>query len=808
MSIFPRRYSLLSSPLAAIVVLIAFWLGMLASLRDKSLTLDEGAHVSAGYTFWRYNDYRFNPENGNLPERVMALPLLFGHYKFPDPESDGEIWRNCRKWDLTWKWFYELDNDADAMTRRGRAASGLLAVALGILVWAWSRQLFGPIGGILSLLLYALNPSVLANGALMTSDAAGALFFFAATWAWWRVLQRLTAARVVLSGLAMGGLFLSKMSAPLIVPVALILVVARLIHGAPLPIQGLGLAELRHRGAQLVAFAVVAVAHVAIVLIMIWGFHGFRYAASAPALPHGAWVDDPWELVLDKPVPNAVFDRLHLGSIQREEVKQIFARDKTPQNNWTAASREAVEAVKREALTTEQAANLHQLLAEPSPRFAARVLETLRNYHLLPEAYIYGYAHVWRYSRQRAAFFNGDYGMYGWRTFFPYTFLVKTPITLFAVIAFAIAAAIARWRARPQRAVAQNFFRTVYDTLPLWILFVVYWAAAISSHINIGHRHILPTYPPLFVLCGASAWCLSAWVGRHNEPRAPYPALARAAGAGLCVAVILLAAESFYRFPHYLAYFNGVVKPEHAYRHLVDSSLDWGQDLPGVRRYIEARHPKNPIYLSYFGFASPAYYGVPAIHSYSSWGSHPPPPLQILALPDMQADEVLRDFLRRESEYDDEVVARSKQGDKAIAVVVKRPAALRLTGGTYFISATLLQTVTQPGLGAFGPWNARLETAYQTARQSVRPLLADDPAERSSALAQFPPEKWFDSLSSYEYLRFYRLAAFLRQREPDDNVGFSILIYRLSDDDLVRALDGPPAELGRDMFKALFETQP
>jgi hypothetical protein len=48
-------------------------------------------------------------------------------------------------------------------------------------------------------------------------------------------------------------------------------------------------------------------------------------------------------------------------------------------------------------------------------------------------------------------------------------------------------------------------------------------------------------------------------------------------------------------------------------------------------------------------------------------------------------------------------------------------------------------------------------------------------------------------------LAFHRLAAFLRQREPDDNVGFSILMYRLSDNDLSRALDGPPGELEHEL---------
>jgi hypothetical protein len=97
--------------------------------------------VASGYAFWRFTACRFNPENGNLPQRVMALPLLFGNYEFPPTDSD--IWRTSQEWDLAWRWFCELGNDADAMNLRGRAASGLLAVALGVLVWRWSRQLFG-----------------------------------------------------------------------------------------------------------------------------------------------------------------------------------------------------------------------------------------------------------------------------------------------------------------------------------------------------------------------------------------------------------------------------------------------------------------------------------------------------------------------------------------------------------------------------------------------------------------------------------------------------------------------------------------
>ena len=44
-------------------------------------------------------------------------------------------------------------------------------------------------------------------------------------------------------------------------------------------------------------------------------------------------------------------------------------------------------------------------------------------------------------------------------------------------------------------------------------------------------------------------------------------------------------------------------------------------------------------------------------------------------------------------------------------------------------------------------------------------------------------------------MRFARLCSFLREREPDAKIGYSILIYRLTDADLARALAGPPCEL-------------
>src|SRR5207244_6711191 len=295
MSAFSGKYPQLFGPLAAALVLLGFWFSRLAILRGKSQTYDEGAHAAAGCSYWRFNDYRLDPENGNLPQRVIGLPLFLGNYTFPDTNSDA--WRRGDEWAIPYEWFYKLGNDAERMTQLGRAASGLIAVALGFLVWRWSRHLFGAVGGMLSLILYVFDPSILANGALMTSDTAASLFFVAATWALWRMFQRITWPRVLIGGFAVAALLLSKMSGPLIVPVALLLLVATVIDRRPTPCALVGRRELRSRAAKVTMLCGVALAAAALAVALIWAFYGFRYSAFAPSMP-SEWTDPTWETVL------------------------------------------------------------------------------------------------------------------------------------------------------------------------------------------------------------------------------------------------------------------------------------------------------------------------------------------------------------------------------------------------------------------------------------------------------------------------------------------------------------------------------
>jgi hypothetical protein len=777
----------LTGPLAAALVLAGFWLLLVASVREKGMTMDEGVHVLGGTTFWRFNDYRINPENGNLPQRVMALPLAWRGDTFPP--LDSREWVEGEKWRLAFNWFFQLGNDADATMLRGRAANALFAAALAALVWAWARRLFGPAGGMLSLLVCVLSPIVLANGPLMTCDVAAAFFFLASTGAIAAVLQRVTPLRLLTVSAAVAGLFVTKMSALLVVPIAIVLAAARLATGEPLALAaGRWRRELSRRTTQAAAFSTVALVTAAVTVATIWACHGFRYAAFAPGQPGTTWEYDIWESLLGKTPPVRLLEDVGLTAGQRARAEQAFDAAGALAGSWTTASRQVLDAVARDVLTTEQARRLASARALPPEGGVPRLLEWLREHRLLPEAYLYGYAHAWYYSRGRSAFFHGDYRVHGWRTFFLFAFLVKTPLPFFGIAALALVAA---WTAR-HRGGNRAWWRAILGqpTLPLWTLFFVYWTAAIFSSLNIGHRHILATYPPLFVLCGA--------------------ALAGAAPRRLRIAtavlLALLAAEMAWRFPNYIAYFNGIVRPAEGWRHLVDSSLDWGQDLPAVGRYLERNPPTAaaPVFLSYFGNDCPTYRHLPVTQIESRPGRDRAPAVQLLRFPADRAQAILREVFRdHPGIYDEDNVGLERDGDSVNVVLLLHASQLRLAAGTYIVSATMLQPILDRDV--WGPWNARYEAAYQALRPLVAPLLSDDPAARPAALGQLEPAQWQTALRDFELLRFNRLTAYLRKRGPDDHINFSILVFRLSAAELIAALEGPPAELGPDLPHELWD---
>ena len=187
----------------------------------------------------------------------------------------------------------------------------------------------------------------------------------------------------------------------------------------------------------------------------------------------------------------------------------------------------------------------------------------------------------------------GEQRLDGWWYFYPVALLVKTPLPL--LLAGLVGLALLLRRGLAERAAS---------ALALPLLFVALMGFAIAvSHINIGVRHLLVLYPLLAI--GATVV-----VERASAALAMRPAgAARTAGRAVLVAVVgaqfVIAAASW---PDYVAYFN-VLAPEPE-RVLVDSDLDWGQDLQRLaRRLHELGVPS--VSLAYLGTADLRYEGLP-----------------------------------------------------------------------------------------------------------------------------------------------------------------------------------------------------
>ena len=127
----------------------------------------------------------------------------------------------------------------------------LIALLLGWVLWAWGRRMLGDAAAVGALVLFALDPVLIAHGPLVTTDVGCAAFVTLSVFALWRYLQRRTPGRLLLCGLALGAALAAKFSAVFLLPIAALV----LLLGTPLPLGR----RLLWTAAALVAISAAAV---------------------------------------------------------------------------------------------------------------------------------------------------------------------------------------------------------------------------------------------------------------------------------------------------------------------------------------------------------------------------------------------------------------------------------------------------------------------------------------------------------------------------------------------------------------------
>lgn len=364
-------------------------------------------------------------------------------------------------------------------------------------------------------------------------------------------------------------------------------------------------------------------------------------------------------------------------------------------------------------------------------------LRWLRAHRIMPEGFNHGVRVLVGNDDETVSFLSGEWTVGGRWDFFPRAFWAKSSPGTLLLLATALATwAFARRRAQNPASPGAPRARRIpspYALAPLFVLVVCYLGVAMLEDLNIGHRHLLPIYPALYTLAGGVGllWTLGA---------PPWSRMLAIATAGWT------AVNSFAIRPDYLAYFGPQVGgPANGHRHLVDSSIDWGMDLPGLREELARLDPAGtaPVFLAYFGTDNPSYHGIRATRLPGFFDWRPVEPYA-------------------------------------------------LSPGIYAISVTLLQSLYTIPLGA---WRKSYEERYQLALARMRMLEALDPRE-FAAWKRALNDEWRSEIIIYDALRLARLCAWLRHhRRPDRTAGHSIHLYRLGLAELQQALLGPPAEL-------------
>jgi 4-amino-4-deoxy-L-arabinose transferase-like glycosyltransferase len=132
----------------------------------------------------------------------------------------------------------------------------------GLVVFAFARDLTGPVGGLVALALYTFSPDVIAHGSLATLDVPAAGFLLTAAWLLWRARDR-PRRYLPLAGLALGAALATKANTLVVLPVLLPLaVVAVWRSGRSRRRFAVGL--LAAAGVALIAVAVVWATYLAV----------------------------------------------------------------------------------------------------------------------------------------------------------------------------------------------------------------------------------------------------------------------------------------------------------------------------------------------------------------------------------------------------------------------------------------------------------------------------------------------------------------------------------------------------------------
>jgi 4-amino-4-deoxy-L-arabinose transferase-like glycosyltransferase len=567
----------------AVVGLLLLHYGLAAqSLLQENPTIDEVVHLPAGVTYWQKKTFRLYHHNPPLVKLVAALPVVWSGV-FTERLYELPAWTTKAPDQATFAHHFAFWNPEHyfELFQLARLTMPLFSVLGGVVVFMWSRRLYGNWGGLLSLSLWVFCPNVLAHGRLITTDMGSTAFGVAATYGFWTYLQKARWSWAVAAGVMLGLAQLTKFSMLLLYAVFPLLWLVHLVLVSP-PQEWL--ARWRRGVGQ--GLAIVAISFLTIdagylfegVGIPLGRFEFGSRALTTRVSPgmrrpdsQNLLFDIVWKFRINRfrktwlaefpcPLPEHYVLGFDEQKIETEGIP----------NNWAKPVAEDKEARKRAG---PQATDL-----EAHADNVARILRSGEP----DEKAAGGYP----------VYLNGEHGRTGWWYYYAAALLYKIPEGTWLLIVLSLAAGVMTIRSRT----------AVFDEIALWTVpLVVFFSISFLTDINLGLRYVLSILPYVFIATGKVA----RWVLSMNGNRKRVMGTIAAGSLALTLAATASIA------PHYLAYFNWASGgPDREPARLIDSNLDWGQDLVGLHKWWQKTIPDQPIGMAYFGQINPSIFAM------------------------------------------------------------------------------------------------------------------------------------------------------------------------------------------------------
>jgi 4-amino-4-deoxy-L-arabinose transferase-like glycosyltransferase len=237
------------------LLLAVMSINMLTVIRyQKGITTDETLMIPAGYYQLLTSEFRLVNEHPPLAKFIAGLPLLALRPKTLDHAPTPE-----KQWDCVVTFWADNRADFERISFWARVPMIALAVALGVLLFVFARDLFGARAAVLAVALFTLEPTILAHGRVVQTDVPATFGYLLLFYTLRRYALAPTWRRALWLGLAAGLGIIAKFSMLLAGPVLAAAFIALLWRA---PRDGRGRAALAAH-ACVAALALLFVVHAA-----------------------------------------------------------------------------------------------------------------------------------------------------------------------------------------------------------------------------------------------------------------------------------------------------------------------------------------------------------------------------------------------------------------------------------------------------------------------------------------------------------------------------------------------------------------